>query len=132
MPPAAYHSTARFSGQIGPWYTTPAALEILNAISQRPAIETVRCPLGGFTYPQYTGAAIEALIPLYQAASQAALAARPFDESAAAAVLAATPHTVIAALYGSAGWLDDDVFGVWPVIRGSIAAALALAQAVTA
>lgn len=103
-----------------PWYTTPEALALIDSVTTKPETQLVRCPLGDFHYPTYVTPA--GLHALWTAAAKEALSADPFNEAHANAVMAATPHAVMAALWGSAGWLDDDTYNVWPTIRAELAA----------
>ena len=105
-----------------PWYTAPAALAILNAITERPAVVWSECALSGDMLPSYEiPAELEAM---HSAAIKAMLDAKAFGP-ALDATIDASPLMIMHALFGSAGWYAESNFGsMWPAIRDDIALAL--------
>ena len=104
-----------------PWYTTPAALALIDSVTERPAVHFGTDALGGHLVPSYEIPA--GLHALWIAAAKEALRYEPFEEKVVEAVLVCTPHAVMAAIWGSAGYLDDDDHNVWPTIRAELAGA---------
>jgi hypothetical protein len=112
------------------WYTAPAALAILNAITARPAIinHSHTYVITTDRWCVYDCAGLADLTAMWKAEVNTALHTRPFSEAAEAEayrILDADPQSVLCALWGTVSGMDHhgDEPAAWAAIRADIALA---------